>query len=138
MYTLVNKYGNREVKTESAIKRDHLLKEGFRLVNEVEEIAAPAAVSEPEPITSTDSKKDAEGDEKKAANHTDPDGEDDAAASTPPVSEPEDSGDEPKTVSVEGVAAPSEAPAAVSEPKTPKSNEGNGASETAKKTPTKE
>ena len=138
MYTLVNEYGNRVVKTDSAIKKDRLLKEGFRLVEEVEESAAPVAVSEPEPITSTDSKKDAEGDEGKAANHTDPDGEDDAAASTPPVSEPEDSGDEPKTVSVEGVAAPSEGPAAVSEPKTPKSNKGKGASKTAKKTPAKE
>lgn len=47
MYTLVNKYGNRVVETESAVKKDRLLKEGFRLVEEVEEIAAPAAVSEP-------------------------------------------------------------------------------------------
>lgn len=55
MYTLVNKYGNREVKTESAIKRDHLLKEGFRLVEEQEkeEISqAPGGdTTAPEPKT---------------------------------------------------------------------------------------
>ena len=35
MYKLVNKYGNAVVETESAVKKDRLLKEGFRLVEEV-------------------------------------------------------------------------------------------------------
>ena len=34
MYKLVNKYGNAVVETESAVKRDRLLKEGHRLVEE--------------------------------------------------------------------------------------------------------
>ena len=34
MYRLVNKYGNAEIKTESAVERDRLIGQGYRLVEE--------------------------------------------------------------------------------------------------------
>ena len=37
MYTLVNKYGNAQVKTESAVKRDDLMALGYREVEPPEE-----------------------------------------------------------------------------------------------------
>lgn len=40
MYKLVNKYGNAVVETESAVKRDRLIGQGYRLVEEGE--TAPA------------------------------------------------------------------------------------------------
>lgn len=43
MYRLVNKYGNAEMKTESAVERDRLIGQGYRLVEEDD--TAPAEPS---------------------------------------------------------------------------------------------
>ncbi len=90
MYKLVNKYGNAVVETESAVKRDHLLNEGYRLVEEPDKDAEENDAAETEtPEVPIDD----------GAAPAATDGEDETAAETPsatdnaatpaPVSEPE-------------------------------------------------